>query len=48
MKSVRGSEGSVRGSMKTKKRDLSVRSIPVIEEFSDDDKKFVVLKNMDE
>lgn len=48
VKSVRGSEGSVRGSMKTKKRDLSVRSIPVIEEFSDDDKKFVVLKNMDE
>ena len=48
VKSFRGSEGSVRGTVKTKKRDVSVRSIPVIEGFSDDDKKVVVLKNMDE
>ena len=48
VKSFRGSEGSVRGSMKAKKRDLSVRSIPVIEGYGDDEKKFVVLKNMDE
>ena len=48
VRSVRGSEGSVRGAMKTKKRDVSVRSIPVVEGYSDDEKTFVVLKNMDE